>query len=56
MNKVWMTVRWEYFYRFTPVKVKEREEKMGREPVRYDTFITGNAAEKFRVSARLSSW
>ena len=37
-------VRREYFYRFTPVKLKKREEKMGGEPVRYAAFITGNAA------------
>jgi len=50
MNKAWVTVRREYFYRFTPAKLKEREEKMGGEPVRYDTFITGNAAGRCPIA------
>jgi hypothetical protein len=49
-------VRREYFYKFTPVKLKEREEKMVGEPVRYATFVTGNAPGRFRVSACLSFW
>jgi hypothetical protein len=35
----------EYFYRFTQVKLIERnDEKIGGESVRYATFITGKVA------------